>query len=292
MRVIKITLFLFVVLVAATTFIACEKKTKEPNHSPKEDDTSQFVGEYEKKILLEQFTSEYCSACPGVDRYLDELIATRIPKGKIIRIAYHNCFKNDFLTIPQLDAYRIFWNSSTTFNPAVMIDRVVYEGTDRPIIDITKCMDTEHPRHGFIPLYINPALSKMSPVRFDDTHLSVNEKNNIYALSINGEVDKRYHKDLNKLYITAFLVCDKIPAQIKGPIDPLDEHNNAARAVFTPIFGDPLQLADGKFSKRYEIKLTNDPETEYIRAVFFVHYYNANDLKQNEVLQADEAYIQ
>ncbi len=86
-----------------------------------------------REILLEEFTTEKCSNCPGMAQRVHEFLETYEYADRVNMVCHHAGYYTDWLTIPADSKYLWLYNQGgSTYAPALMIDRYCssYTGTD------------------------------------------------------------------------------------------------------------------------------------------------------------------
>lgn len=277
---------------ALTMVISC-KGNQEPKIPENQGDTTAqaYTMPYPKRVLMEQFTSEFCSACPGVDLYLDNIMK-EFKDAKVIRVSYHNCYHEDYLTNKDFEVYEMFWGKGeTTYNPAVMLDRSCLNGHTVPILNMTKLINNSNPNKGFRLGYFKKQIEQKSPIRFTKKELT--KEGDTYHLHVKAEMDPRYPEKSQPLYITVLVVGNhytvKNAITITGTIT---EHNHVARKHITSVWGDPIALKGNVLEAEYNFKVNKaDLEDSDPTVVFFIHRLDKENLANNFVLQSDEVEL-
>lgn len=88
---------------------------------------------YPRKVLLEEFTTLSCSNCPRVAGYIHEMLEDPQYANSVEAVCHHSGFGTDIYTIEADNQYTWFYNSTTTYAPAIMLDRAFAEYDHTPV---------------------------------------------------------------------------------------------------------------------------------------------------------------
>ena len=238
--------------------------------------------------LVEEFTSQACVACPQMSYFLEK--AFEQYKGSYVYVAHHSGFHEDtFTTAPDRELTYVFGGYANEYNPAIMYNRSVFEGETTIVFGITE-------------MSADPYLAAVAFAAQQPAKAEVMLQHNDTEVTITGRVAH----DLigTPLYISCYLVEDGI-SHVTYPQTGLDDDDAPAdlKQVFrhngvilhhynkAPI-GDELNTdADGLFSVTYPMVAKNGFGGKARRIVAFVHQVNKNDLRQNEVLNATQEWL-
>lgn len=178
-------------------------------------------------VLIEEFTSEPCGACPYAKPKVEDLIKTLQNNGyKVSAIAHHDGYKSDFMTIPESQSIVNYFG--VTGNPYVMINRIYINNSFT--INPTGG-DLSHTGHEMV-------MNRQQTAFIDDMGFSDN------GISIEGHVANS-SIDKDKTYIHVVITEDGIKAkkQTNGGANFI--HNFVARKFFfDPIIGEKINIKD------------------------------------------------
>lgn len=238
---------------------------------------------FSRNILLEQFTTVNCGWCPsGADR-ITEAIGSLT---NIIWIKHHAGFGTDFLTNDINTAMLVFYGGST-FAPAMMVDRTRFDSeNDGPVQSIPQ-----------VPK-IRTVFSKAKSVT---TYCKVNPVEATFKQSenrIEGRVIGRFGED-NRWDENTRIVVYLIEDSIIGEQHDYGDHGNwtnyvhmgAVRDVFTGMWGDVLEVNpdDRTYTYNFSKTLPSGCNYQHCRLVAFVYQYDANDINNRPVLNANKS---
>lgn len=250
------------------------------------------VDAFQRVPLVEEFTSQYCVNCPFMIYYLDK--AMHEYEGELVYVTHHTGFANDIFTQPGEETLSYLFGAQSTFNPAVMYDRRVFEGEITPI-NAAQVAETTPYTEAFNA--VAPMLA-MAEVNIDFTY---NANEATIQPTVNGRINSELAAAGAETYLSVYLVEDSIPVtdeyfqiglvEEEGAPEDLIEsfrHNGVKRHVFTEHIGTLLTLdGENKYTVSFDA-INIDPtwNTDNMRMVAFVHLVDQEDLTKNEVLNA------
>ena len=229
-----------------------------------------YASGFPRKVLIEKFTGQSCSACPNGAEIIK---ATRAAfEGRSIEVAHHEGFGPDAFTIDESKEYANFFYSQPKFSPAIMIDRNV-ANSENPESVVGRVNDNATPL--FTEDALAKALESIAPLNINITH-TYNETNRQLAVTISGEAIQA----LPNARVNVWLTQSNIKAfQIKGGDDY--SHNHAIRATLTGTWGQELVLTpDNKYEMTFRYQLPEkigdfDVVIDDMEIVAFIADYDA-----------------
>ena len=241
-----------------------------------------YASGFQRKVLIEKFTGQSCSACPNGAEIVK---ATRAAfEGRTIEVAHHEGFGKDAFTIDASIEYANFFYSQPKFSPAIMIDRNV-GNSENPESVVGRVNDNATPL--FTEAVLSKALESIAPLNINIAH-TYNEANRQLAVTISGEA---IH-ELPNARVNVWLTQSNIKAyQLKGGDDY--SHDHAIRATLTDTWGQELVLTpDNKYEMTFRYQLPEkvgdfDVVLEDMEIVAFVADYDATSSFNCRVYNAE-----
>ena len=229
-----------------------------------------YASGFQRKVLIEKFTGQSCSACPNGAEIIK---ATRAAlEGRSIEVAHHEGFGADAFTIDESKEYANFFYSQPKFSPAIMIDRNV-ANSENPESVVGRVNDNETPL--FTEAVLSKALESIAPLNINIKH-TCNEANRQLAVTVSGEAIQA----LPNARVNVWLTQSNIKAyQIKGGDDY--SHDHAIRATLTGTWGQELVLTpDNKYEMTFRYQLPEkigdfDVVIDDMEIVAFIADYDA-----------------
>ena len=229
-----------------------------------------YASGFQRKVLIEKFTGQSCSACPNGAEIIK---ATRAAlEGRSIEVAHHEGFGADAFTIDESKEYANFFYSQPKFSPAIMIDRNV-ANSENPESVVGRVNDNETPL--FTEAVLSKALESIAPLNINIEH-TYNEANRQLAVTVSGEAIQA----LPNARVNVWLTQSNIKAyQLKGGDDY--SHDHAIRATLTGTWGQELVLTpDNKYEMTFRDQLPEkigdfDVVIDDMEIVAFIADYDA-----------------
>ncbi len=231
-----------------------------------------YASGFPRKVLIEKFTSQACSACPTGAEIVKTTRAAF--EGRSIEVAHHEGYGIDDFTIDESITYASYFFSQGKFGPAIMIDRSLDNSENNTSV-VGRINDNTKPL--FTEAVLSKALESISPLNVNISH-TYNESTRLLTVTVSGEA---IH-ELPNARVNVWLTQSNIKAfQLKGSDNYT--HNHAIRASLTGTWGQELVLTpENKYEMtfRYELpeKIGNfDIVIEDMEIVAFVADYDATN---------------
>lgn len=246
----------------------------------------------QRKVLLEQFTTEVCPNCPRGDETISNTVA-KYTNGEVIRVANHSGYYDDKLTLEYTEAIcYYFFNAPYSYAPACMVDRKFREGYPGSGGSATG------PIFGVSADYIKKAIDEdLAAPLFASVDLVTEYDKDTRTLDIN--VSGKCLIPFENLRLNVIMTEDGIAGNQAGSGSGW-KHYHAVRATLTDNAGVTVELdADGNYSYHttYRIPTSisgtkNTPvsvNSEKINIVAFLCEMPLDDANACEVLNAEIA---
>lgn len=221
------------------------------NGDQKQEDNKYFIEQeiyasgFQRKVLIEKFTSQACSACPNGAEIVKTTRAAF--EGRSIEVAHHEGYGADAFTIDESVTYTNFFFNQPKFGPAIMIDRNL-ANSENPTSVVGRINDNATPL--FTEAVLSKALESIAPLNVNIAH-TYNETTRQLTVTVSGEAIQQ----LPNARVNVWLTQSNIKAfQTKGGNDY--SHNHAIRATLTDTWGEPLVLTpDNKYEMIFRYQL-------------------------------------
>lgn len=235
----------------------------------------------ERKILLEQFTTEKCGYCPGGAARIKSVIEKPEFKGKVHWVAHHAGFYTDPYTIPESESYMRFYGTGGTFAPAMMIDRTVLTGSV-PVMGVGSEAE--------ITNYFTQALNVPTTIT-----VGISQENSIATdrkVKITAQgVDKSGTPPAEDLYVVIFLLENGITTNSQNGGGAGYVHNNLIRKVMNGAAGTRIEWNGNAYSVTAEATLPEAWNAENMDVVAFVAKNYMNPINNAQVLNAEKTKL-
>lgn len=229
---------------------------------------------FNRKVLLENFSTANCGNCPRVHTWLKNILVDR---NDVAWTVHHAGYYTDAFTVDASQSYCWFYADGGTFAPALMLDRRnmgVPGYTTSPVFFpesesmLEEWIDTALAYPAFVSLKIEDAY---------------NEETREVTVKVSGEALADFE---NTPYLTIFLTeSGMIGAQSGGGNSY--EHSHALRKVMTATWGDELTVENRKFEASYTCTLDEEWLPENMEVIAFVSDFNNEDKNACKVHQTE-----
>ncbi len=228
----------------------------------------------ERKILLEQFTTEQCGYCPSGAARIKNVIDQTEFKDKVIWVAHHAGFGTDSYTISASITYERFYGGDT-YAPAMMLDRTIFTG-NVPVMGVPA--DATQIANSF-----RQALDVPTTTSLAITQANTVDVNRKVKITVIGE-DKSGTPPTEDLYVYIFLLESGITSTSQSGASGTYTHNNLIRSAMNGVGGTKITWDGNKFSATAEASLTPGWNAKNMDVVAFVAKNYQNPLNNVEVI--------
>ena len=228
-----------------------------------------YASGFQRKVLIEKFTGQSCSACPNGAEVVK---AARAAFGeRTIEVAHHEGFGPDAFTLAESTIYADYFYNRAKFSPAVMIDRSLANSEHAESV-VGRVTDNATPL--FTEAVLSKALESIAPLNISISHV-YNESNRQLAVTVSGEAIQA----LPDARVNVWLTQSNIKAyQLKGGDDY--SHDHAIRTILTGTWGEPLVLTpENKYEMTFRCQVPEkvgdfDIVLEDVEIVAFIADYD------------------
>lgn len=230
---------------------------------------------FERKVLIEEFTTSRCSNCPRVAGYLHQVLSDPAYAGKAVAVCHHSGYYTDKFTNDSDLDYEWFFGGYE-FAPAMMFDRVeISTGSLLVTPSLQTIQDVVSGRYAE-PTYV---FLDITPSYINDSTLSV---------VVSGARTKVFCDTPPRLtlYLLEDSILDKKQAGATG-----DYYQMHVERWINSTWGDELVWDNGQFEKTYEMKLDTAWVRKNLSLVAFVGGYDSENRLNCEVANAASAVL-
>ena len=216
---------------------------------------------WDRNVLIEEFTTEYCGYCPDAAAGLHDFMTNYPDLAKrTAAVCHHAGFYTDWLTIDASEKYTWFYNDGGgTYAPAFMYDRFDW-GDGTPVVS-----------RGSYKEYVEARLAETSYAGIDLITTFDGDK-----LNVTANCERGWDFSSTPIRITLFLTEDNIAAQSQSGATGSFTHQHVLRAV-NDTWGSVLDWNDNKASYSYTFNIDSSWKTDKLNVVAFVSGYDSSD---------------
>ena len=239
---------------------------------------------FDRKVLIENFTTAACGNCPRVHKYIEEVMKS---DPNVICVAHHAGYSTDKFTIKASEEYLYFYNG-TTSAPTVMLDRTYFPGLG--------IYDRVTP-------VINPSseeyLRALVNAREDEpAYVTVNVENDYnpdtreLKITVKGKKSEETPGNPS-LCMSVCLTEDGLVAYQSGSGGGKDYvHDHVVRAWLTPLTCDPITFDDdNNYVATYTTTLDKEWIAKNMKTVAFVSEFSSKDVTGCQIYNANDAIV-
>ncbi|MDE5797070.1 MAG: Omp28-related outer membrane protein [Muribaculaceae bacterium] len=275
-------------LAADTPYLLEVKAVYDGDDVPENNVIERYIGWYtecyDRKVLIEEFTTEQCANCPRAINTLKQCENAGYGDRMNV-VAHHVGYYVDWLTVEGDETYLWLFDPTGqdgTFAPAVMLDRTVLEGASVPVNSIGYFVDFE-------PVLKN-AIDIPSFVDLDVTCSSEGE--NVLDITVAMERMPLFKVLSDDARLTVYLIEDEIPHRHQAGINSdTFTHSHVYRTCLTDLWGDSIDWTDNKASNHYSISLDESWNRNNLSVIAFVNDYDAEDVAACQVYNSANARV-
>ena len=241
--------------------------SKDEDESDNEASTTFSVIQtaYQRKVLLEEFTTEFCSNCPRVAGFVHDVLADPAYSNVVEALCHHSGFNTDKFTIPADEAYLWFYNSTSVYAPAMMFDRALVKYEDTPVFLPGSAQEIKDK--------VDQRLENPAVVSVDiDAELVGNSvKVNVWGNVVDKDVFCANPR------INVYLVEDNIETEYQAGAGAGFVHQHVTRQV-NEIWGDPVVFNnDNTYTYTCELPYSDTYKFKDMKVVAMIYNLNTEN---------------
>lgn len=258
---------------------------------------------FARKVLLEQFSTENCSSCPGAHRYLDKVLAEETYADHFVWVTHHVGYERDTFSLPESEALLFFYEkqeddgSYSESAPAMLLDRThtelkhSFDGYDYTMLPVYPSQDE------FNRKLLDEAIARPAFVSVDIKE-ACDPKTRELDLTISGRAYKE-SLDADNLYLNLFLVEDDIYSRRQAGAGTADDggrkpvyQHGVIRQISLGGGGKKLTLDDkGEYTYSTSLNIPKEWSAANMRIVAFVAKSLKGGARNAQVLNSNETKI-
>ncbi|EEK16963.1 hypothetical protein PORUE0001_0680 [Porphyromonas uenonis 60-3] len=258
---------------------------------------------FARKVLLEQFSTENCSSCPGAHRYLDKVLAEETYADHFVWVTHHVGYERDTFSLPESEALLFFYEKQEndgTYSesaPAMLLDRThtelkhSFDGYDYTMLPVYPSQDE------FNRKLLDEAIARPAFVSVDIKE-ECDPKTRKLDLTISGRAYKE-SLDADNLYLNLFLIEDDIYSRRQAGAGTADDggrkpvyQHGVIRQISLGGGGKKLTLDDkGEYTYSTSLNIPKEWSAANMRIVAFVAKSLKGGARNAQVLNSNETKI-
>lgn len=241
-----------------------------------ENDTLRILfGSYDsaprpRRVMLEEFTSEYCPNCLRGINTVAKAVAEFGDSLSVV--AHHAGFTEDFLTTDDGKELEWFYNPqlNSTYAPAFMLDRTPQNGETEGCVSQFDAVATsigtyDTFREVVLRAYQVPAFAEVECSSYYDSD------SRIFSIDVEAEKDDILDVLCPEPYVSVYIIEDEIPHHGQVGVTGDFNHSHVYRAAATGVWGQKADFEEGKYSGHFEYAIPLNWNSDNLSAVAFLH---------------------
>ena len=228
---------------------------------------------YKRCVLLEEFSTENCSICPHITKYVHQLMEDPEYNENVIVVTHHVGFYTDFLTVPGDEQLTWFYNSKKSSCPAFMFDRYPFFNVQ----DVDELIPTSVGLVNNLAKFkdlVDTRMAEKSHLALDVT--AVYDDNSTLTVTVSGERDAEFSVE-NPL-INVYLTESNIKAQHQKGLKKGEEYyHHYALREYNSVWGDEIKWDGDKFTYKCTLNVDKDYKQDDLQIIAFVSNSNPDD---------------
>jgi len=229
-----------------------------------------YTDSWERRVLIEEFTTENCGNCPRAINTLHQCENAGYGDRMNI-VAHHAGYGKDWLTQPEDVEYTWFYDpsgESGTFAPAVMLDRTILENQSFPVNSI-----------GYFDTFEPVLKNSLAAPAFVDVSAVASFVDGAIEISVDVERMPIFEVITEHPCLSVYVIEDKIPHRDQAGITSDSfTHSHVFRTCASEVFGTPFDFEDNKAHLEFSVTRRQEWTMENIKIVAFVHDYDSEDI--------------
>lgn len=218
----------------------------------------------ERVLLIEEFSTENCTNCPGAANRLHSLMMVDEYKDRLAAVVHHSGFGTDSFTQICDRHYEWFYGDGRIFAPGFMIDRYT-TGSVTPVVEQSVLESNIRKRLG-----VELALLLDIKAGFDK------DDNTKFVVEVNGK-NLANEPICDDPHITLWLTENNVPSIAQAGASAGYKHQHLTRAV-NSTWGEPVEFEGDSFKYRYVFENVNPQwKKQDLVIVGAVHERKGND---------------
>ena len=237
----------------------------------------------ERNILLEVFSTELCVNCASAHSLIE---STYEDYDNIIEVGHHAGYYTDSYSVDESVEYEWFYNTVSTFAPALMYDRSwfdnyesLYSNDGSPITSPDdETLASMYSEAASVPAYVTVNVTP-----------EYDEQTRHLALTVEGE-QLLPADDYDDLRLNVFVLEDSIFTTTQKNTSGSFYHRYSLRSVLSSVWGDSVDIADG-YSATYETDIVDTIDIDQVYVVAFIANYDSSSPDNCPVLNSARVKI-
>lgn len=231
--------------------------------------------DFTKRILVEEFTTESCSNCPRIAGWAHNLLEMEEYSDRVLMVAHHAGYGTDWLSIGSDSDYLWFYGSGGAYAPAMMVDRIPYQGSGCAVFlpasqdEMEAAWRARLEEPALISVNVAAAYDEQDPAKL---HVTVSGVKQVETLGKNTS-------------ITVALVENDIPARAQSGAGAgyIQQHVNRR---INSTWGAVVPFEGNNYTYECEFGMASSWKRENMEVIAFINNNDRQDIANCEIYNA------
>ena len=239
---------------------------------------------YERRVLIEEFTTEDCANCPRDSRRLQQTLAKTEYAGRAFALCHHAGYHEDRYTQSIDRTLLAFYNDGgQTYAPAFMIDRMPYF---QSLQYGRTCCVTGLTSDDDLSWALDEELLLPTNATVDITDVTYDADLRKVSVTVSGECNTAY--DTNDSRLSIFLVEDSVATTTQNGAGGTYLHHHLIRAYDNLAYGEQVRWRNGKMGKQMTFAVDDEWNVGHLRVLAVLLHYDSNNILNCPVDNCDQ----
>ena len=227
-----------------------------------------LLRDYERHMLIEEFTGEACVNCPPAANMLHQLLDDPAYSQRVSAVCHHIGFGTDNFSTDNARQYLWFYNSSSSYAPAFMWDRSLILEEKVPV---TTCPSTLKDMKEIVD-------ARLATTSLCDIRATADYAEDTRQLKVTVYGERSVDFCDTPAHVTVFVTEDNVEAFYQAGATTKPYYHQHVLRGYNATFGSVIDWnEDNTFSYDCQIEIGDDWNTDNLNIVAFVSAYDPDD---------------
>ncbi|MCD8385852.1 MAG: Omp28-related outer membrane protein, partial [Bacteroidales bacterium] len=222
-----------------------------------------------KKVLIEEFTTERCGNCPNAQIELHQVVEEKFSDDVVI-LCHHAGYYTDFLTQQCDEDFADYFSVGGA--PSFMFDRYVFSGYSGPVMFVDG--------NKFYEDHINECLGHEAHTSISISQ-SFDESAGMLSVEISGGRNQVIGRNAARLWV--YVVENNVEQKRQSSAYDGFMHQHVIRATTDSSWGEEISWNVNAFTHSYEFAIDPEWKKADLQIIAVVGNYDANNTSESAV---------
>lgn len=243
----------------------------------KANDDVMAIFSYQRKVMIEEFTTEQCLNCPKMAEYIEQVMTEGNYAERTAMATHHSGFYTDWLTSADDQALLWLFNSSSYYTPAMMFDRHAYSKNSNGGGVPTLFVDSPEGLKSYIDGRLQVGASSFLSL---DVEKDGENQNKMTAHVSGGR--SAYSPFTDR--ITIYVIENGIEAKAQQGVTSLPFYHNHVVRLSNATWGEPIEWKnDNTFDYTFSFEVESGWNVDNMSVIAFISGYDEDEQGNCEI---------